>query len=90
MLAPLLRPLRGHVQRITEQADAEARQAGLTVEVLAGGVRRYRDPRLDGLAAHTATGTTGQYTDVRDPVVREATPWSTPTLTTTAPVGWSR
>ena len=37
-----------------ERADTEARAAGLTVEVLAGGVRRYRDPGLDGLAAHRA------------------------------------
>ncbi len=34
----------------TARADAEARAAGLTVEVLPNGVRRYRDPLLDELA----------------------------------------
>ncbi len=33
-------------------ADAEAVAAGLTVEVVSNGVHRYRDPRLDQLAAH--------------------------------------
>ena len=39
----------------TAQADADARAAGLTVQVLPNGLRRYRDPRLDQLAAHRAT-----------------------------------
>jgi hypothetical protein len=43
----------------TEQADAEARAAGLTVEVLPNGVRRYHDPRLDQLAPRPVT-TAGQ------------------------------
>ena len=38
----------------TAQADADTRAAGLTVEVLPNGMRRYRDPRLDQLAAHRA------------------------------------
>ncbi len=49
-LTTLLRPLRSYAARVTERADADAAAAGLTVEVLAGGVRRYRDPRLDQLA----------------------------------------
>jgi hypothetical protein len=47
--------LRSYAARITERADADAHAAGLTVEVRAGGVRRYRDPRLDRLAAHRAS-----------------------------------
>ena len=35
---------------LVDRADAEARAAGLTVEVGPRGVRRYRDPRMDGLA----------------------------------------
>jgi hypothetical protein len=51
LLTTVLRLLRGYAARVTERADADARSAGLTVEVLAGGVRRYRDSRLDQLAA---------------------------------------
>jgi hypothetical protein len=51
-LLTLLRPLRSYAARVTERADADAVAAGLTVEVLAGGVRRYRDPRLDQPPAH--------------------------------------
>jgi hypothetical protein len=53
----LTRPVhawRRWVAAVTERADAEAIALGLTVEVLPGGVRRYRDPRLDELAAHRA------------------------------------
>ena len=39
---------------MADRADAQARAAGLTVEVLPGGVRRYRDPRLDQLSARRA------------------------------------
>ena len=53
-LTTLLRPC-AYAARVTDRADADARAAGLTVEVLAGGVRRYRDPRLDQLAAHRAS-----------------------------------
>jgi hypothetical protein len=54
-LSALLRPLRGYSGRATQRADAEAIGAGLTVEVLPGGVHRYRDPRLDQLATHRAS-----------------------------------
>jgi hypothetical protein len=52
---PLTTRLRSYAARVTVRADADARAAGLTIEVLAGGVRRYRDPRLDLLAAHRAS-----------------------------------
>ncbi len=84
-LTLLLRQLRAYVDRITARADAQARAAGLTVEMAPGGVRRYRDPRLDQLAA----GRVRQYAGVRTSTVGdEVGAWSTPTLTTTA--GWSR
>ena len=56
-LSLLIHPVRVWRTFLDEQADradAEARAAGLTVEVLPGGVRRYRDPALDQLAAHRA------------------------------------
>jgi hypothetical protein len=56
-LARLIHPMRAwrtFLSARADLADAEARAAGLTVEVLPGGVRRYRDPALDGLAAHRA------------------------------------
>jgi hypothetical protein len=71
LLAALLPPLRSYVARITERADAGAVAAGLTVDVLRSGVRRYRHPRLDGLAPHRAS----------HPVVRPSpadTAWSRP------------
>ena len=43
---------RAYQAALAERADAEAVAAGLTVEDLPNGVRRYRDPRLDRLAAH--------------------------------------
>jgi hypothetical protein len=67
----LPRPLRSFAERITERADAEARAAGLTVEVLPGRARRYRDPRLDQIAAHHARQYAG---------VQAETAWSTRTL----------
>jgi hypothetical protein len=89
LIAALLRPLRGYAERITERitewADTEARAAGLSVEVLPGGRRRYRDPRLDQLATHRAAG---PYADVRNAVLADGEAWSIPTLTTSA--GWSR
>ena len=72
LLTALLRPLRSHVGRVTERADADARAAGLTVEVLPGGIRRYRDPRLDQLATRR-TGE-GAVNPVADP------DWSQPRL----------
>jgi hypothetical protein len=83
-LSALLHPVRGHADRITEQADAEARAAGLTVEALPRGRRRYRDPHLNQLATHRAA----QYADERNADLGEAGSWSAPTLTTAA--GWSR
>jgi hypothetical protein len=83
----LLRPLRGYIQRITDRTDDEAQAAGLTVEVLASGLRRYRDPRLDQLAAHRDARRADQYARVRSGSAHNATTWSTPTLTT---AGWSR
>jgi hypothetical protein len=41
-------------QAVADRADARAHAAGLTVEVLPGGVRRYRAPRLDQLTARRA------------------------------------
>ena len=49
-----VRAWRRFTQALADHADARAREAGLTVEVLPGGVRRYRDPRLDQLAADRA------------------------------------
>jgi len=85
-LAAVLRPLHGYLARVTERADARARGAGLTVEVGRGGVRRYRDPRMDHLAARPAVGPCAG-------VRVTATAWSTPTLTVSAALagaGWSR
>jgi len=56
-LSSLIHPVRVWRAYLNEQAnraDAAARAAGLTVEVLPGGVRRYRDPALEELAAHRA------------------------------------
>jgi hypothetical protein len=79
---PLTTRLRSYGAHVTERADADAHADGLTVEVLAGEVRRYRDPRLDQLAAHRAS---------RVPVTPPAaagTDWSQPRLVAVA--GWSR
>jgi hypothetical protein len=73
---------RAYQAALAERADAEAVAAGLTVQVLPNGVRRYRDPRLDQLPAHCAAqGAASPYPGVRnggDAV--DATAWSTPTL----------
>ena len=50
MLVHPVRAWRRFTEAVTDRADTEARAAGLTVEVLPCGVRRYRDPRLDQLA----------------------------------------
>lgn len=75
----LPRLLRGHVDRITDRADHEARAAGLAVEVLRGGRRRYRDPRFDQRAVGQHFGKRGQ---------ADIELWSAPTLVATAE--WSR
>jgi hypothetical protein len=62
-----------------DRADAVARAAGLTVEVLPNGVRRYHDPRLDSLAfRHVAPSASDA----------DASDWSPVRLVTTG--GWSR
>jgi hypothetical protein len=71
IVSALLRPPRSFAERITERADAEARAAGLTVEVLPRGARRYRDPRLDQIAARRACQYAG---------VQAGTAWSPATL----------
>jgi hypothetical protein len=79
---------RAFAECIDARADAAAVAAGLTVEYLPGGVRRYRDPRLDHLAAHRAqpaAADNGQAPTAAGWV--EAGAWSTPTLTGS---GWSR
>jgi hypothetical protein len=90
-LTALLRPLHRYAERITVRADADARSAGLTVEAGPGGVRRYRDPRLDQRAArHRAPG---PYAGVRTGPEAEPTSWSIPVLTVSASLaeaGWSR
>ena len=50
-----VRACRRYAARLAERADVEAIAAGLTVEVLPGGIRRYRDERLDQLAVHRET-----------------------------------
>jgi hypothetical protein len=67
---------------LAERADAEAAAAGLTVEVLPNGLRRYRDPRLDQLAAHRAArGAASPYPGIRHgQCAGGAVAWSTPTL----------
>jgi hypothetical protein len=78
----LTTPLRAYVERVTERADADAVAAGLAVQVLRGGVRRYRDPRLDQLAAHRAS-----HLPVTPPGAA-GTDWSQPRLAVVG--GWSR
>lgn len=82
MLTTLLFPLRSYAARAAERADADAVAAGLTVEVLPGWVRRYRDPRVDQLPAHSTN---------QPPVTLPAptgTDWSQPRLVVVA--GWSQ
>src|SRR5690348_6162602 len=52
---------RDFLQTTTDRADADALAAGLIVAVLPGGVRRYRDPRMDQLAARRAMLETAQH-----------------------------
>jgi len=45
---------RAYQAALAQRVDAEAVAAGLTVQVLPNGLRRYHDPRLDSLAEHRA------------------------------------
>jgi hypothetical protein len=81
---PLTTRLRSYAARATDRADADAVAAGLTVEVLAGGVRRYRDPRLDQLAAHRVS-----QVPVNPPAAAADVDWSQPRLVV-ATGRWSR
>ena len=90
ILTGLLLPLCGHVERITARADDQARAAGLSVEAGPGGVRRYRDPRMDQLtAARRPSPCAGVRVEPEPPTAA----WSTPTLSVSASLagaGWSR
>jgi hypothetical protein len=55
LLTTMLRPLLSYAAALTERADAAAVAAGLTVEALAGGVRRYRDLGLDQRVAYRSS-----------------------------------
>ena len=58
---------RAYQAALAERADAEAAAAGLTVQVLPNGVRRYRHAHLDqALAAYRARHTTPDQTDLAD------------------------
>ena len=92
-----VRAWRQFTQAKTDHADGEARDAGLTVEILPRGVRRYRDPRLDQLTAHRVGQVAhrclscGQVTAATPsaPVtaVQTAAGWGAPV---TVDTGWSR
>jgi hypothetical protein len=84
LLTTVLHPLRSYAAAITERADADAAAAGLTVEVLPGGVRRYRDPRLDQLAAYRSS-----QVPVTTPTAAANADWSPPRLVVAAG-RWSR
>jgi hypothetical protein len=77
---------RAYQAALAQRADAEAVTAGLTVQVLPNGMRRYRDPRLDSLAEHRARHAT---TDLAATDDVEAAAWS-PVRHVTADGGWSR
>ena len=84
-----VRSWRHFSQTVADRADAHARAAGLTVEVLPGGVRRYRDPRLDQLTARRAGQATrhcphcGQATATTVVgIARNPATWSAPTADT--------
>jgi len=93
VIAALLRQLRDYLQRVTDQADSESREAGLSVEVLSGGVRRYRDTRLDQLAARRTARRPLPYVQVRSGELRSGEPVevgarSAPTLVATTSGEW--
>jgi hypothetical protein len=77
-----IRAWRAYQAALADRADADAVIAGLTVQILPGGVRRYRDPRLDQFAAHRAArGAASPYPGVRNGQgAGGAVAWSTPTL----------
>ena len=87
-LTHLLRTWRALAERIDADADAAAIVAGLTVEHRPGGVRRYRDPRLDQLTAHRAS--LAAATDANPARVTRAGGWSTPTLNGTPATSLAR
>jgi hypothetical protein len=68
---------------VNARTDADAIVAGLTVEVLPHGVRRYRDPRLDGLAAHRS-----RHALLDAHAAAQVAAWSPARLVTAR--GWSR
>jgi hypothetical protein len=83
---------RDFLQSTTDRADANALASGLTVEVLPGGVRRYRDPRMDQLAARRAMQETVQHCRCCQLAHRVQVPRSTAAYTSlyqpTGDVGW--
>ena len=82
---------RAYQAALAERADADAVAAGLTVQVLPNGVRRYRHAHLDqALAAYHARHTAPDQTDL--PVaVPVSSDWTPVRLVTTAAAGgWSR
>jgi len=79
---------RAYQAALADRADTEAAAAGLTVQVLPNGVRRYRDPRLDSLATYRAR-LAAAHDDGRIGDAANSAAWSTPTLIT-ADRGWSR
>jgi hypothetical protein len=74
---------RAYQAALADRADTDAVAAGLTVHVLLHGVRRYRDPRLDGLTKHRA-----RHAATRDQAAVDVAAWS-PARHVTAR-GWSR
>jgi hypothetical protein len=65
--------------QLADRADAEARAAGLSVAVGPRGVRRYRDPRMDDLAArrlNTPEASQQLPSDLTSPVLNAAGGWS--------------
>ena len=83
---------RDFLQTTADRADADALAAGLTVEVLPGGVRRYRDPRLNQLAARRAMLETARHCKCCHLAHSVQAPSSTATYTylsrPAADVGW--
>ena len=83
---------RDFLQTTADRADADALAAGLTVEVLPGRVRRYRDPRLNQLAARWAMLETARHCECCHLAHSAQAPSSTATYTSlsrpAADVGW--
>jgi hypothetical protein len=74
---------RAYQTALADRADADAFAAGLTVELSPNGVRRYRDPRLDGLAKHRT-----RHAATRNHAAVDVAAWSPARLVTAR--GWSR